>query len=121
MPEIAFVNKDLLRELTHHETDSLALIKKYDTLEHIDKYLTSNADIFEEKVIHQHNTHTRTTNIYVLQSEYKGELKCRQGNIVQLLFRREVAMNGSRFIRLYYIRDWKSEEDYLDWKKQTGR
>lgn len=59
--------------------------------------------------------------MYVLQSKYKGDLSIRKNEIIQLLFRRELAKNGNPYIRLYYIRDWKSEKDYLDWKKKTGR
>lgn len=121
LPEIAKANKKTAGELTWHKSTSLNLIKTYDILEHIDKYLTSDADIFEEKVVYQHNTKTEVTNMYVLQSKYKGDLSFRKNEIIQLLFRRELAKNDNPYIRLYYIRDWKSEKDYLDWKKKTGR
>ncbi|MBQ2304381.1 MAG: hypothetical protein II256_08185 [Bacteroidales bacterium] len=51
MPEIAKANKKTAGELTWHKSTSLNLIKTYDILEHIDKYLTSDADIFEENGI----------------------------------------------------------------------
>lgn len=118
LPEVAKINKNLKKEITAHKGSIVQLIKSYDTLSHIDRYLDPNATLFKEKIIHKNNGNA--TDMYVLQSKYKGDLSFRKGEIVQILFRREKKKNN-HIIIFYYLRDWNNEREYLDWKKQTGR
>lgn len=118
LPETAVINKDFKKELAAHKGSIVQLIKTYDILEHFDKYLDANAILFKEKIIHKNNGNA--TDMYVLQSKYKGDLSFRKGEIVQILFRREKKKNN-HIIIFYYLRDWNNEREYLDWKKQTGR
>lgn len=118
LPEVATINKDFKKELAAHKGSIVQLIKAYDTLSHIERYLDPNATLFKEKIIHKNNGNA--TDMYVLQSKYKGDLSFRKGEIVQILFRREKKKNN-HIIIFYYLRDWNNEREYLDWKKQTGR
>lgn len=67
---VATPNKYLYREL-YHVGDIAKLSKTYDTLMHLERYLTKDAKIFQEKVIHNHNG--GAGKIFILQSEYKGD------------------------------------------------
>lgn len=115
---IATPNKDLYREL-YHVGGIAKLSKTYDTLMHLERYLTEDANVFQEKVIHNHNGGAEK--IFVLQSEYKGDWNMRKGEIVQIIFRQSSAQDGSSYLRFYFVRNWFSVREYDDWAKKTGR
>ena len=97
------------------------LVKTYDILNHLDRYLDENAELIKEDNYHNTFSKKKTTlEIQVLQSKYKGDLACRKNETIQLVFVKKQE-RGKEFWRLNFVRSWKSDKEYEQWAMNKKR
>lgn len=111
----------LIGEINTHIKSTTELIKAYDTLSHLDRYLDETAILINEN--NYHNTLSKkspTLEIQVLQSKYKGDLDCRKNETIQLVFVKKQE-RGVDFWRLNFVRSWKSDKAYKQWIRNKKR
>lgn len=111
----------LIGEINTHMKQINKLVKTYDILNHLDRYLDENAELIKED--NYHNTLSKkspTLEIQVLQSKYKGDLACRKNETIQLVFVKKQE-RGKEFWRLNFVRSWKSDKEYEQWAMNKKR
>lgn len=95
----AFVSRRFAREIiSKNRRENNTLPQKFDILNHLDKHLNPNASLKIEDVIH--NQKSNGERIYVLTTDYAGNLNELKGTKIQILFKQYT----SKDIIFYNIR-----------------